>query len=714
MFKKFVFVFVALSMLLSGCSLPMLAAPTSTPTLTATASATATLTATSTLTPTATLTATPTFTPTVTRTPRPTSTPRGFYENETLGLALTLPNGWIEGLKDDTSVMFINTSEELMLFVFTAPGVQPITPAEMHGEIFGKLKTTLVAEDTAKIGQQTVDRMVFTYTTEKGVTLKSFLMVTHSSSLTYVFLVTGNDAKMSGQTRQIDNLLTSVQFREQLYGIERNQALVMLGYDPDPEDLDPARTLGGAYGAVGLVFSGLVRLSPQLQVVPDLAESWQVSADQTVYTFTLRSDLTFANGTPLTAYSVKESWERAAAPETASETVLTYMGDILGLSARHNGEADEIAGVQVVDERTLRVTLDAPKIYFLAKLTYPTSFVVDVAEAEADPENWMFTANASGPYTLNEIVEEEALIFQRNEGYYEPAKLPFIIQRVPTGPSLSYYEANAVDFAYIGSKDAQAIQAADHPLHEQLLSSSSLCTNYIAFNNTLPPFDDVNVRKAFALSVDRAALNETFFDGLSTLANAVLPPAMPGYPADQPTLTYDPQAARAALAESAYAGKPLPTIIFEEAGYADDEDPFTAALINNWEQVLGVQITVRYVDPQKFVDALRANEGQIVSSGWCADYPDPENFLDTLFHSASKFNSVSYANPQVDALLEQARSEPDPQKRLLLYREVERLLHEDFAVLPMFYSNRYALVKPSLKNFVLSPMSVPMLHLLEK
>src|SRR5215510_106127 len=162
--------------------------------------------------------------------------------------------------------------------------------------------------------------------------------------------------------------------------IPLNQALVLEGGEStNPRDYDPATTYGSGNKRV---FSGLVSFDPQLNLTPDLAERWEVGSDGTTYTFFLRANAKFHNGRPVTAQDVIYSWERAANPELESDTVLTYLGDILGVNEMVSGETDHIEGLSALDEHTLQVKIDAPKPYFLLKLTFPTTFIVDKENVE--------------------------------------------------------------------------------------------------------------------------------------------------------------------------------------------------------------------------------------------------------------------------------------------------------------------------------------------
>jgi len=522
----------------------------------------------------------------------------------------------------------------------------------------------------------------------------------------YVGMMFAHPDALSNLARTIDQMYASIHlFRPVRYGLEYDETLYMLGSSPNPDSLDPALTGSAASGYVGYLFSGLVRLTSQLQIVPDLAESWTVSPDGMVYTFTLRPGIKFSSGEPITAEDFKKSWQRAADPETGSNTVRTYLGDIVGVQEMLDGAASEISGVKVIDAQTLEVTLDGPKAYFLAKLTYPTAYVYEVSQAKRAPTTWMFNPDASGPYKVRKFVENEIFVFERNDFYYAPPAIPYVaFQSLSSVSRLSLYQDGIVDIVYLGGEDAQQVRQQDDSLHDQWQSVPSLCTYYVQLNNTLPPFDDPQVRQAFVQAIDREVILERIFNNADLPALSILPPAMPGFSADLAVAPFDPDAARAALAASTYAGD-LPEVIMTVAGTADSESDYLNALIEMWKTNLGVKIKVEYVDPSNQPESIRTQHGHLVSYGWCADYPDPENFLDVLFHTGAEFNVVEYTNPELDAVLEQARVELDPAVRLQLYRQVETMLLEDYAAIPVVHSVNDVLVHPRVEGFLLSPMN---------
>lgn len=679
--------------------------------------ATATHTESPTSTPTPTATQTPTATPLPTATPSPTPTPVGFYPSAE-GYSLVLPPDF-EFQENNLGGDFFSTPGEDVVINVSCENSLNGTSAEetiemisgIWQEIFGELVE--ISNEGVSIQDGTHAQWLTFETKELQPPVIMHVIAAPSEKKTCYIFIAGNSSPMDNYWTGFNRMVRSfVVSPPEIMGVDRSKALVLIGYDPLLKDLDPALQTDAADDYAGHLFSGLVRLNTNLQVEPDLAESWEISPDGTVYTFTLREGLFFQSGKPITAHDVRYSWERAADPDLKSSTAASYLGDIVGVKDKLDGDAQEIRGVEVIDDRTLRVTIDDAKPYFLAKLTYPTSFVVDQENVESGGEEWMLLPNASGPFGLRNYVEQSGLVFERNPNYHAPVDLEYVVYLLEhPGSHLSIFEAGDVDLTRIGPYTAQEVQDSEHPLNQQLLSTTSMCTSMFLLNNSIPPLDDPLVREALVRSIDRDLLNENFSNNMDIPAFNILPPAMPGHSDEISVAAFDPQAARAALAASTYAHD-MPAIVYTEHGYGDEDDPFTDAVISMWRENLGIEIEVEYLDPDYFTRQAMSEENQVVGYGWCADYPDPENFLDLIFHSKGGFNVSGYSNPELDALLDQARSEQDPAARLLLYHQVEVLLLEDFAVLPLDYSQRYALVDPRVQGYSLSPMGVPVLHLL--
>jgi len=483
------------------------------------------------------------------------------------------------------------------------------------------------------------------------------------------------------------------------------QALVLSGGEStNPREYDPATTHGSGDK---LVHSGLVSFDPYLNLTPDLAESWGVSQDGTVYMFTLRQNARFHDGRPVTAQDVVYSWERAASPALHSDTVLTYLGDIVGVREMAAGQANHIAGLEALDTHTLKVTIDAPKPYFLLKLTYPTAFVVDQANVESG-EEWFRTPNGTGPYKLTEWRRFEQITYEANLDFYlgKPS-IPYVIIELYSGVGIRLYEAGDIDITGISYYSAERFLDPTEPLHNELITGVDLCTGYVVFDVTQPPFDDVKVRQAFSMAFDRQKYMDVVLSGRALPAIGIFPPGLPGFNIGLKGLPYDPDRARQLLADSKY-GKDLPPIVYTDAGIGSYIGGDVAALAQMWQQVLGVEITVENLEPNYYYEKIIAGQhGQIFGGGWCADYPDPENFADVLFHSGSTQNTGDYSNPDLDALLERARVEQDITKRIEIYQQAEQIIVDDAPVLFTTHSLSYLLVKPYVKGYVFTPIDVP-------
>jgi ABC-type transport system substrate-binding protein len=275
------------------------------------------------------------------------------------------------------------------------------------------------------------------------------------------------------------------------------------------------------------------------------------------------------------------------------------------------------------------------------------------------------------------------------------------------GDSQRLYETGEVDITGVYSIDR--FTDPTEPLHNELLTGVDLCTSYTVFDTTRPPFDDLNVRKAFSMAFNRQQYIDVVFCGYALPAKGLYPPALPGFNTQLKGLPYDPEQARKLLAESKYGGpQGLPSIVFTNAGIGTYVSADVSALAEMWEQNLGVTITVENLEPNFYYDQIyKGVHGQLFSGGWCADYPDPENFADALFHSDAQQNTGGYSNPDLDKLLETARVEQDVTRRIGMYHQAEQMLVDDAAALFTVHSLSYQLVKPYVKGYVFTPISIP-------
>ncbi len=653
--------------------------------------------------------------PTVTPYVAPTSAP-GTFSDATWGVSLDLPAGWTTAPGEDeyTVSWFYSPDEAISALLVGDIMPEGYTLAEIAAEVnsgmsSGLTNTAILRDGPLVLGDgREAWQIVSLGDNVNGERFKVNVVTTAAGGRLFIFLAGSHEDDYNVQEGAIAVLVQGLRFTTPTpYGLPRQGTLFLAGSEStNPRDHDPATTHGSGDK---LVFSGLVSFDPQLNLVPELAESWQVSGG-TVYTFTLRANARFHNGRPVTAQDIVYSWERAADPDTASDTVLTYLGDIVGVQEMKEGQAEHIAGLQVIDDHTLQVTIDAPKPYFLLKLTYPTAFVLDRDNVESGKE-WYRTPNGTGPYRLTRWEPLSLKLYEANTDFYlEPPAIAYVLVKLYQGVAVRLYESGEIDIAGVSSRDVPRVLDPNDPLHADVRSAVNLCTSYVTFDVAQPPFEDVKVRQAFAMAFDRQQYLDVVLHGIGLPAQGIFPPGLPGYNADLRGIPYDPEGARRLLAESSYGGpEGLPPIVFTDGGYGSDIGADVAALAQMWRQTLGVTITVENLEPNRFLDEIYAgNHGQIFSLGWCADYPDPENLADILFHSGSQQNKGHYSNPQVDALLEQARVEPDVEKRLALYQQAEQMIVDDAPVIFTTHSVSYVLVKPYVLGYALTPVDVPL------
>ena len=480
-------------------------------------------------------------------------------------------------------------------------------------------------------------------------------------------------------------------------------------WDVGPVTLDPAISADmTSHLYVMQIFSGLVRLDQELNIVPDIAVNWEKSPDGKTYTFHLRQGVKFHGGREVKAADFKYSWERACDPDTGSGTAATYLGDIVGAKDILAGETGEISGVEVIDEYALRVTIDAPKAYFLNKLAYPTAFVVDRANVESG-QSWWREPNGTGPFKLKEWRPGQSLILERSQVYYgEPVKLEQVVFRLLAFPPMALYETEWIDVAPVSVSYIDQVTDETNPLHQQLAVTPELSLYYIGFNTAQPPFDDVNVRRAFCLAVDKERIAKVILRDMISEADGILPPGMPGYNEALEGLDYDVKEARELIAASKYGDvSNLPPITLTVEGYGNNIPAYLGAIIQEWQQNLGVEISVRQMETENFLYNLKEEKDEMFIMGWIADYPDPHNFLDILFYTGSEVNIFEYNNPTLDTLLDQAAIEQDEAERLAMYQQAEQLVVDDAPCLPLFHGTNYILVKSYVKGYELSPLGIP-------
>ena len=359
----------------------------------------------------------------------------------------------------------------------------------------------------------------------------------------------------------------------------------------EPDTLDPTLCADTTSGIIiGQLFSGLVTETPGMELVPDVAQRWEILADGRKYIFHLRSDVTWSDGAPVTATDFEYAWKRVLNPTFGSvEANMLY--DVKGASAFHQGLVSnpDSVGVSTLDKHTLTVELERPASYFLSLLAVPITLPVPQHVVEVHGEAWTDVENivTNGPFTLEAWQKGEVMNLRRNRAYHglfrgnvERVEVFFSGDDLTT--ELAWYEAGRLDVARRPSlkREAKEQRSGEHIIHP------TLRTYALDFDKSRPPFDDPRVRRAFVLASNRPGLFDTFSEIYGVPATGGLcPPGMPGHSADI-GLPYDPIQARQLLAEAGYpAGRNFPEINWLMNEFLE---PLAGYLQEQWQTNLGI------------------------------------------------------------------------------------------------------------------------------
>lgn len=476
----------------------------------------------------------------------------------------------------------------------------------------------------------------------------------------------------------------------------------------DPVTLDPTMSMETLSGEIiQQLFSGLVGLNAELDVVPEVAQSWEMLEGGTKYIFYLRDDARWSDGNLVSAEDFVFAWRRVLSP-TIGAPEARYLYDIRGAQAYHQGQLSdpEQLGVRALDRTTLLVELEGPTSYFPQLLTQPTALPVPRHVVETHGEAWTKVEHlvSNGPFQVERWQPGHSLILARNPEYrgqstgnVQEVALTLNVDE-PT-EQFALYETDRVDIVYLHPSPAGDRMRQQHAA--EYLSGPTLYTQYVGLNASQPPFDDLRVRHAFALATDKEKLaGVTLLGYVFPATGGFIPPGMPGH-SPGIGLPYDLEGAQRLLAEAGYpAGSGFPVV----EGLLAHKEPVMFALAEQWHENLGVEVVWKIVDWGAILDQLERDPPLLFRMGWRADYPDPDNPL----RLGIRANWVGWQNEIYSELVEKARRITDQGERMNLYQQAERVLIEEAAIVPVLYGGQHWLIKPWVRKF--SPSVMPWAH----
>ena len=462
----------------------------------------------------------------------------------------------------------------------------------------------------------------------------------------------------------------------------------------DSASLDPA--LGpdaNTAQIVTMVYSGLVRSDVNLNVIPDQA-TWDVSSDNRVYTFHLKSGITFSDGTPVTAQTYVYTLTRALLPQVKSGIASFFEGAIVGADAVSAGKTKTLTGVKALDDSTLQITLTHAAPYFLEVLTnslyFPLNKTVISQYGQGDwPNHVAGLGVGTGPFMVKEWDHKVKIILVPNPHYYgTKTKLSEVDMYFVTEPTTAFksYEANQYDFIWnITPNDQQTAKSLPGFVRKSLLE-----TDLLFFNNKMPPFNSLAVRQAFAYAINKEALIHAIFKDAVVVAPTIIPPGMPGYQPDYAGIPYNKEKARS-LMQSVYPDvSKVPPITFS---YPTSQIiPVEAdALQEMWQTALGVRVNLRSVDLVAYNTETTQHSVQFGSTQWGADFPDPYDWLALNLTSNAANNNGEWSNPTFDQTIAQAEQATGDQ-RISLYNKAEQIAISDVGWLPVDHQAMAAVI----------------------
>lgn len=473
----------------------------------------------------------------------------------------------------------------------------------------------------------------------------------------------------------------------------------------EPKHLDPAFSYDVYEGIVsGLLFDGLVNFGTGTDVVPGLAETWEISDDRTSYTFYLR-EAKFSNGKPVTAEDVKYSFTRLLLPETNSDRKWV-VEEIRGADAVTSGITRDLAGVSIPDSRTVQIQLRRPYGPFLTKIAMPSGGIIPAGSADTPQALRDFDQRpiGAGPWVLQKWIHDQRLEFVPNEHYWGGRpKLDRFVYHVQLEDSVQrqQYKVGKIDQYTVGfSAYAQWIKDANQKA--ELIEVPELNTYFFAFNNA--KITDPRVRQAIAHGIDV----QTIFDRLQlsrgTRAHGPVPVGVEGYRPGLEPREYDPLKARALLAEAGVKDLTIQLWIRQEA----QTDEMAASAKADLAKI-GVNVEIVRRDLAAFREGLYNGEPDMYYYSWWLDYPDMENALEPTFHSRNiprMGNGSRYSNPDFDRLIEAAAVEPDEQKRIEMLQRAEDIIIADVPWVFLYHRKSFTAVQPWVKNYEPVPLMI--------
>lgn len=476
----------------------------------------------------------------------------------------------------------------------------------------------------------------------------------------------------------------------------------------EPASIDPQMVEESAGSdIVNDLFEGLYTLDGDGKLQAAGALGYELDDTGTIYTFKLRPDAKWSNGEPVTAADYVYGWQRAADPKNASNYAwfIELTGVANASEVVQGKKSPETLGIKALDDHTLQITLKSPVPFFLKTLSHYTTFPAPRATIEKFGHEWVKPGNivSNGAFALKEWTPNERLIAERNPHYWdnEHTVLNKVIYLEIVSDTAAYNRYRASELHYT-TYPLEQYQQIKRQSPDDLVSAPMLATYYYVFNTQRKPFDDVRVRKALSLAIDRDTITEKILGQGQLSAFSLTPPSVDGFELKRPASELMSKEARitqakALLAEAGYGPQnPLDVDILYNTN--EGHKKIALAISSMWKHNLGVKAELNNMEWKTMVSALNEGDFGVSRYSWNGDYNDASTFLD-IMTSSSSANSGKWFNKAYDALLAKAHDAKDPAERNRLYQQAEALIDEEAPIAPVYFYVKSRLLKPFVKGY---------------
>ncbi len=484
---------------------------------------------------------------------------------------------------------------------------------------------------------------------------------------------------------------------------------VFYGYlSSEPTNLDPARGVDVNEGTIqSKIFDGLVRFDEKMRLVSGLAESWTTSPDGKVFTFRIKPNVKFHNGSVLTAEDVVFSLDRILDPKVGSPRSWV-LEKVLGANDRLAGKTDKTEGIRAINESTVEIELATTFAPFISLLTMPACYILP-ASCKKEIENRTFfeLPSGTGPFRITERVRDSYVRLIANEFYHSKSPMVNKIEYrvIPENMKAEMeFESGNLDMLQLYPSNYERFKE-DKKCASRIHNVPAMNVFYVGFNNQVAPFNDVRVRKALNYLINREKIINAVYQGRAVPAKGSIPPGISGFNKDLAGYGYDPDKAMKLLKEAGYTkDNPLKFDLYQKSSQAAFE---ITRLLQGELKKHGVKVSLKPMEWSALKDSINKGEAPCFYLSWFGDYPDGENFLYPLFHSnnwGSGGNRARFKDAGIDKMIEDAVKIQDNEIRAKAYAEVNRKIVEQAPWLYLWHCSESYLLGENVSNLEFSPM----------